>query len=143
MIRLINEDGSQYGLVSLEDAEKRADEIGLDLVEVAPGVYKTLDQGRLLYAANKARKSSRQRTQKTKEVQFSLMIGENDFQIKMKRVLSFLEEGDRVKVVLQLRSREQVRAELIQELLARIKEESGVEGGEPSISGRTAIMVLE
>lgn len=150
-IRLILEDGSQAGFVTLEEAQERASSEGLDLVEVAPGVHKILNQGRLVYAANKARKASKQRQQKTKEVQFRLNIGKSDYDVKIDRIAGFINDGDKVRVLVQLKGREIARGEeVIRELLDRIADSTRtatVDGNanvsEPSISGRTATMILE
>lgn len=137
--------------MSVPDALKKAEEAGLDLVEVSPGakppVCKILDYGKYKYEqqkkANEARK--KQKTVDVKEVKLRPTIGDHDFQVKLRGARKFLENGDKVKVTLRFRGREMAHKDLALEVMSRFKDEladiSKVDL-EPKMEGRQAIMVL-
>ena len=139
------------GVVSIEDAQAAADEAGLDLVEVSPNadppVCKILDYGKFKYEqqkkANEARK--KQKIIDVKEVKVRPGIEEHDYQVKMRNVRRFLENGDKVKVTLRFRGREIAHKDLGLDVLNRIKdeiEELGKAEMQPKMEGRQAIMIL-
>ena len=150
-VRLIDGDGSQAGIVPIEDALRRAQEQGLDLVEVAPGasppVCRIMDFGKFLYQQKKkAHESKRkQHTVHVKEVKFRPNIDEHDYDFKLKNVLRFLEEGDKVKATVQFRGREMARTDLGRKLLARVAQDIGERGvveSSPEMTGNRMHAIL-
>ena len=143
--------GEQVGVVRVEDALRLAGEAGLDLVEVAPNakppVAKLMDYGKYKYeAAQKARDARRnQANTQLKEIRFRLKIDDHDFGVKKGHVERFLSAGDKVKVMIMFRGREQSRPEAGVRLLQRLAEEIGdlatVESM-PRQDGRNMTMVL-
>lgn len=125
-VRLIAEDGVMIGVVSIAEALKRAENVNLDLVEVAPEghppVCKILDYGKMRFEERKKKAAARkkQKTLEKKELQFRLKIEEHDYQVKLRRGLNFLESGHKVRVVLRFRGRELRNQEIGQALMARI-----------------------
>ena len=152
-VRLIDDDGSQVGVVPVEEALQRAREKGLDLVEVAatsrPIVCKIMDYGRFRYEQEKkAREAKKQQHQvDLKEVKYRPNINIHDFETKTNRARKFLEQGKHVKVTIMFRMREMRRPENGYELLRRVREElqdvAKMER-EPSkeLEGRDLTMVL-
>ncbi|NPV27097.1 MAG: translation initiation factor IF-3 [Firmicutes bacterium] len=150
-IRLVSETGEQLGIMSVRDALKVAQEKGLDLVEVAPTakppVCRIMDYGKFKYEQSKREREARkkQRVINIKEIKMRPNIEEHDFQVKVKNVARFLEDGDKVKVTVMFRGREISHAELGQELCARlaeaVKDLAAVER-EPKVEGRNMIMIL-
>lgn len=133
-MRLVESDGSQAGIVPIEEALRRAQEQGLDLVEVAatakPPVCRIMDFGKFLYQQKKKAHESK-RKQKiihVKEVKFRPNIDEHDYDFKLKNVVRFLEEGDKVKATVQFRGREMARQDLGHKLLRRLAEDLGDKG---------------
>ena len=143
--------GEQVGVARVEDALRLAEEAGLDLVEVAPNakppVAKLMDYGKYKYeAAQKARDARRnQANTQLKEIRFRLKIDDHDFGVKKGHVERFLSAGDKVKVMIMFRGREQSRPEAGVRLLQRLAEEIGdlatVESM-PRQDGRNMTMVL-
>lgn len=133
-MRLIDQDGSQVGVVPTDHALRRAREQGLDLVEVAPQakppVCRVMDFGKFLYQQKKKQQESRkkQRTIQVKEVKFRPNIDEHDYAVKMRNLRRFLDEGDKVKTTVQFRGREMARTELGFKLLDRIQQDVGQDG---------------
>ena len=150
-VRLVGPGGEQVGVVRVEDALRLAEEAGLDLVEVAPNakppVAKLMDYGKYKYeAAQKARDARRnQANTQLKEIRFRLKIDDHDFGVKKGHVERFLSAGDKVKVMIMFRGREQSRPEAGVRLLQRLAEEIGelatVESM-PRQDGRNMTMVL-
>lgn len=150
-VRLVGPGGEQVGVVRVEDALRLAREANLDLVEVAPQakppVAKLMDYGKFKYeAAQKARNARRnQSNAQLKEVRMGLKIGDHDYETKMRSVKKFLDEGNKVKVQLRFRGREQARPEVGMRLMERIAddaaENSTVESA-PRQDGRNMVMVL-
>ncbi|WP_254872910.1 translation initiation factor IF-3 [Schaalia sp. Marseille-Q2122] len=150
-VRLVGPGGEQVGVVRLEDALRLAEEAGLDLVEVAPEakppVAKLMDYGKYKYeAAQKARDARRnQANTQLKEIRFRLKIDDHDFGVKKGHVERFLSQGDKVKVMIMFRGREQSRPEAGVRLLQRLADEVGelatVESM-PRQDGRNMTMVL-
>ena len=150
-VRLIDDDGSQVGIVALDDARERAADKGLDLVEVAPEarppVVKVMDYGKFKYeearAAREARK--KQHTIQVKEVKFRPGIEEHDYEFKMRHARRFLEEGNKVKLTMRFRGRQVTHPEIGREVLMRATEdleEVGQIESHPSFEGRIMSMVL-
>lgn len=150
-VRLVGPGGEQVGIVRVEDALRLAEEAGLDLVEVAPDakppVVRLMDYGKYKYeAAQKARDARRnQANTQLKEIRFRLKIDDHDFAVKKGHVERFLNQGDKVKVMIMFRGREQSRPEAGVRLLQRLSEEVGdlatVESM-PRQDGRNMTMVL-
>jgi len=122
-VRLVDADGSQVGIVSIEDALRRAQSRELDLVEVAPQatppVCRIMDYGKFRYEESQRIKESRRKTVQItmKEVKFRPKIGKGDFDTKVRHMIEFLEEGHKVKVTLQFRGREVAHPELGSKIL--------------------------
>lgn len=150
-IRLIDEDGGQLGIVSLDEARSRAEESGLDMVEVAPDsrppVVKLMDHGKLRYEQSRAARDARKRQHRVqvKEVKFRPGIADHDYEFKVRHARRFLEKGDRVKLTLTFRGRQQAHPERGLAVLERVSEElsdvSRIESA-PSREGRLITMVL-
>lgn len=150
-IRLVDHDGEMIGVVSVMEGIKRAQEVGLDLVEISPGaeppVCKILDYGKYKYTMQKKAHEAR-RKQKVitlKEIKLRPNIDKHDLEVKMRSVHKFLEEGDKVKLTLRFRGREMSHQELGRKLLEKIRDELGevvkVEH-HPSMEGRQMIMIV-
>lgn len=150
-VQLIDEDGENKGVVLTEDALRMAEEAGLDLVEIAPNstppVCKILDLGKLKYANQKraAEARKKQKIVEVKEIKMRPNIDTHDYQVKMKAMNKFFEEGDKVKVTLRFRGREMAHQELGMKLLSQVKQDTAeiakVEA-EPKLEGRQMLMVL-
>ncbi|OKL47799.1 translation initiation factor IF-3 [Boudabousia liubingyangii] len=150
-VRLVGPAGEQVGVVRVEDALRLAQEADLDLVEVAPEarppVAKLMDYGKYKYEMAQKERAARRNQANTqmKEVQFRLKIDDHDFETKRGHVVRFLNGGDKVKVVIMFRGREQSRPELGVKLLERLAEsvtEYGTVEARPRIDGRRMNMVL-
>ena len=150
-VRLIDENGQNIGVVSKADAMARAEEAGLDLVEVSPDadppVCKILDFGKFKYQEQKKAAEARkhQKTVEIKEIKMRPGIDDHDYDVKMRAIKRFFEEGDKVKVTLRFRGREMAHQHLGMEVLVRVKNEvepiAKVES-EPRFEGRQMVMVL-
>ncbi|MDF1489844.1 translation initiation factor IF-3 [Tessaracoccus sp. HF-7] len=150
-VRLVGPNGEQVGIVRVEDALRLAAENDLDLVEVAPmarpPVAKLMDYGKFKYeAAQKVRDARRNQSNvTTKEMKLRLKIDKHDYETKKGHVVRFLKEGDKVKITIMFRGREQSRPELGMQLLRRLAEdvtEHGVVESAPKQDGRNMLMVL-
>ena len=130
-MRVIGPDGSQVGIKTLPEALALAQEIDLDLVEVAPlatpPVCRIMDYGKFRYEESQKAKESRKKTSQVtiKEVKFRPKIGKGDFDTKVRHVQQFLEEGHKVKVTLQFRGREMAHPELGSKILDGVIEQVG------------------
>lgn len=150
-VRLIDHDGEQVGIVSIDEAMQRANDVSLDLVEIAPTasppVCKILDVGKLKYQEQKKRSEARkkQKTIEIKEIKIRPNIDDHDYDVKMRSAKRFIGEGDKVKVTLRFRGRELAHQELGARVLERIKEEldliAKVEQM-PKMEGRQMVMVV-
>jgi translation initiation factor IF-3 len=139
------------GIVTIREALRQADEAGLDLVEISPNadppVCKILDYGKYKFEMQKKASEARkkQKVVEVKEIQIRPMIGDNDYQVKLRAAKRFLEEGDKIKVVLRFRGREMAHTEIGFNLLKKMIEDLGnivkVEF-EPKMEGRQVMMVL-
>ncbi|TAM96478.1 MAG: translation initiation factor IF-3 [Rhizobiaceae bacterium] len=150
-VQLIDAEGNNRGIVSINDALLMAEEAGLDLVEIAansePPVAKITDLGKLKYQSQKKASEARkrQKTIEIKEIKMRPNIDTHDYEVKMKAVRRFFDEGDKVKLTLRFRGREMAHLELGMQLLNRVREEveeiAKVEA-EPKLEGRQMMMVL-
>lgn len=150
-VQLINEEGQNLGVVPTDQALRMAEEAGLDLVEISPNaeppVCKILDLGKLKYANQKkaAEARKKQKIVEVKEIKMRPNIDTHDYEVKMKAMNRFFEEGDKVKVTLKFRGREMAHQELGMKLLLQVKEDTlaiaKVEA-EPKLEGRQMMMVL-
>jgi translation initiation factor IF-3 len=150
-VRLVGPAGEQVGVVRIEDALRLAQEADLDLVEVSPDsqppVVKIMDYGKFKYEQAQKLKEARRNQANTilKEVRFRLKIDKHDYETKMKRAVSFLQAGDKVKAMILFRGREQSRPEqgvrLLQKFAEDVAEFGSVEST-PTIDGRNMVMVI-
>jgi translation initiation factor IF-3 len=150
-VRLVGAAGEQRGVVSREDALAEARASGLDLVLVAaeaePPVCKVMDYGKHLFELKKTRAAQRKKQKQiqVKEMKFRPGTEEGDYQVKLRNLKRFLEEGDKAKVSLRFRGREVVHPEIGMALMSRIAEdldELGQVEAEPKFEGRQVVMVL-
>lgn len=150
-VQLIDSEGTNHGDVSIETAMEAAEAAGLDLVEISPNaeppVCKILDLGKLKYESQKKAAAARKKQKiiEIKEIKMRPNIDTHDYEVKMKAVRRFFDDGDKVKVTLRFRGREMAHQELGMELLNRVREETAeiakVEA-EPKLEGRQMMMVL-
>jgi translation initiation factor IF-3 len=150
-VRLVDADGTQLGVVPIDEAIRKAEDRGLDLVEVAaksdPPVCKILDYGKFKYEAQKKKNEARkkQRTIDVKEIKMRPGIDVHDYDVKMRAARRFLNEGDKVKVTMRFRGREMAHQDLGLDVLNRVRDEldelAKVELM-PKMEGRQMIMVI-
>ena len=150
-MRCIDPEGEQLGVLDTFDAIRKAEDFGLDLVEVQPNadppVCKILDYGKFKYEAQKRANEARKKQKiiEVKEIKLRPNIDEHDYQVKMRNVQKFLNAGDKVKVTLRFRGREMAHQELGANVLTRVRDETDefakVEAM-PKMEGRQMIMVL-
>jgi translation initiation factor IF-3 len=150
-VRVIDENGENLGVMYTREAIEQAQSVGLDLVEVSPNVdppvCKFLDIGRYKYEAQKKANEQRkkQKTQEIKEIKMRPNIDDHVYDVKMRKVFEFLEEGDKVKVTMRFRGREMAHGELGMAVLQRVQEQTAdmakVEA-RPRMEGRQMLMVL-
>ncbi len=148
---MIDETGQNVGVVVRQDALDRATAAGMDLVEISPDaeppVCKILDYGKFKYQEQKKATEARKRQKivEIKEIKLRPNIDDHDYDVKMKSIKRFFEEGDKVKVTLRFRGREMAHQSLGMEVLKRVKADletiSKVES-EPRFEGRQMVMVL-
>lgn len=139
------------GVVSIEDAMKRASDQGLDLVEISPNaeppVCKILDFSRYKYDSKKRQQEAKKKQKKVslKEMKFKVNIGQGDFDVKINKIRKFLESGDKVKISLWFKGREIVHRdkghELFQKVLESLGEVAKIDS-EPKMEGKQIIMIL-
>jgi len=150
-IRLIGAEGENVGVVTPERGMALADQAGLDLVEIspnaAPPVCKIMDFGKFKYEQQKRESEARKKQKiiEIKEVKFRPNTDINDYDVKMRNVFKFLENGDKVKVTLRFRGREMAHLNLGRELLERVAEdtkEAGRVENFPKMEGRQMIMLI-
>ena len=150
-VQLIDQNGTNHGTVDIQSALERAAEAGLDLVEISPNtsppVCKILDVGKYKYQAQKkaAEARKKQKVVEVKEIKFRPMIDDHDYEVKMRSMRRFFDEGDKVKVTLRFRGREMAHQELGTKLLERVRGDvanlAKVEM-EPRLEGRQMVMVM-
>ena len=150
-VRLVDADGQMVGVVPVAQALERAQAVGLDLVEVspnaAPPVCKILDYGKFKYEAQKKASAARKKQKiiDVKEIKMRPNIDDNDYNIKMRKIYQFLDEGDKVKVTLRFRGRELAYQDLAMNLLERVRDELGDQAKVeqfPKMEGRQMVMIM-
>jgi translation initiation factor IF-3 len=150
-VRLIDEEGEMLGIMSAREALMKAEEAGLDLVEISPNadppVCKILDYGKFRYQEQKKRNEARkkQKVIEIKELKLRPVIDDHDLEVKLKAAHRFLDEGDKVKFTLRFRGREMAHQDIGMKLLVRVKETLGDKikiEQEPKAEGRQIIMVV-
>ena len=150
-VRVIDENGENLGVMYTREATEQANAVGLDLVEVSPNadppVCKFLDVGKFRYEAQKKANLARktQKTQEIKEIKMRPNIDDHDYDVKMRNVFRFIEDGDKVKVTLRFRGRELSHQQLGMNLLRRVQDDvvevAKVEAY-PRMEGRQMLMVI-
>ncbi len=150
-VRLIDQEGEQIGIKSIDEAMRAAEEKGMDLVEVAPQanppVCRIMDYGKYKYEQAKKEKEAKknQNVMNVKEVQMGVKIDDHDFDVKLKQARRFLKNKDKVKVRLKFRGREMMHQEIGHELMERLIEGTedlgSVESG-PNMEGRNMMMFI-
>ncbi|MBE5251483.1 MAG: translation initiation factor IF-3 [Enterobacterales bacterium endosymbiont of Blomia tropicalis] len=154
-VRLTGIDGEQIGIVSLREALEKAEESGVDLVEISPNaeppVCRIMDYGKFLYEKSKSSKEQKkkQKVIQVKEIKFRPGTDDGDYQVKLRNLIRFLEEGDKAKITLRFRGREMAHQQIGMEVLNRVRKDlcedldlAIVESFPSKIEGRQMIMVL-
>lgn len=150
-MRLIGADGAQIGVVPLDRALATAREASLDLVEISPNasppVCKIMDHGRFKFELNKKQHSAKkkQKTVQIKEIKFRPGTEEGDYNVKLRNLVKFLEQGDKTKITLRFRGREMAHRELGAKLLKRVEadlSELATVEQFPKLEGRQMVMVM-
>ena len=150
-VRLVDLDGEPIGVVPIEEALDRALKAGVDLVEISPNaeppVCRIMDFGKFLYEKSKSQKeqTKKQKQVQIKEIKFRPGTDEGDYQVKLRNLIRFLEDGDKAKVTLRFRGREMAHQDLGMNVLERVKndlEELAVVESFPRVEGRQAVMML-
>ena len=150
-VRLVKEDGTMVGVTPIREALAMAADAGLDLVEISPNaeppVCKILDFGKFKYEIQKNRNEARkkQKVIDVKEIKLRPGIDSHDYEVKMRAVTRFLEEGDKVKVTMRFRGREMVHQELGAQVLDRVRTQFDAAAKVeqmPRLEGRQMVMVL-
>ena len=150
-MRLVGAGGEQIGVVPLAEAKKLAEESSLDLVEISPQaeppVCKVMDYGKFRFEEQKKRQASRKKQKQTqvKEIKFRPGTDIGDYNVKLRNLRRFLDEGDKAKVTMRFRGREHAHRELGLEMLQRVEKDladvSNMES-RPQMEGRQMVMVL-
>lgn len=150
-MRLIGPDGNQVGVLDTRDAMRKAMEYGLDLVEISPNavppVCRIMDYGKHVFDLKKERNLQKKKQKQTqlKEMKFRPGTEEADYQVKLRNIRRFLEEGDKAKVTLRFRGREMLHQDLGLDLMHRVRddlEEMAAVESEPKMEGRQMTMIL-
>ncbi|WP_406703351.1 translation initiation factor IF-3 [Sodalis sp.] len=151
-VRLTDIDGEQVGIVSLNEALEKAEEAGVDLIEISPNaeppVCRIMDYGRFLYEKSKSTKEQKkkQKVIQVKEIKFRPGTDEGDYQVKLRNLVRFLENGNKAKITLRFRGREMAHQQIGIEMLNRVRDDLSelaiVESFPSKIEGRQMIMVL-
>ncbi|MHB1951392.1 MAG: translation initiation factor IF-3 [Acidiferrobacteraceae bacterium] len=150
-VRLIGADGQQVGVVSLQEARQAAEAATLDLVEISPNasppVCRIMDYGKFQYEESKRRHAAKRKQKQIqiKEVKFRPGTDIGDYQVKLRNLIRFLENGDKAKITLRFRGREMAHQELGIQLLKRVEEDLsgvGVVEQRPRLEGRQMVMVI-
>lgn len=150
-VRLIGADGEQVGVISTQEALQKAEDAGVDLVEISPNarppVCKLTDYGKYLYQMEKKKKDDKkkQKVVEVKEVKFTPKIGQHDFDYRLKRIIKFIEKGNKVKVTVYFRGREMAHTDLgfkiANQVLENVKDLVTVERA-PKMEGRNLSLFL-
>jgi translation initiation factor IF-3 len=150
-VRLIDAEGQQVGVLRTREALERAEEEGMDLVEIVPNVEppvcRLMDFGKFLFEQKKKRAEARknQKQVEIKEIKFRPGTEEGDYQVKLRNLTRFLNEGDKAKVTMRFRGREHAHRDLGLELLQRVEKdlaEISIIEQQPQMEGRQMVMVL-
>jgi len=150
-VRCMGDDGTNYGIISTKEAQSTADDLGLDLVLIAPDgkppVAKIMDYGKFKYQQEKKKKEAKkkQKVIEVKEIKLSVKIAENDVNYKVKHAIEFLEAGKHVKFRVFLKGREMAHPEAGVEVLKRVwpmVEDIGVMDKQPKLEGRYVNMYV-
>jgi translation initiation factor IF-3 len=150
-VRLIGQEGEQVGVVSIADAQRAAEEAELDLVEISPNaeppVCRIMDYGKYLFEENKKKHAAKKKQKQiqVKEIKFRPGTDIGDYQVKLRNLIKFLKNGDRVKVTMRFRGREMAHQELGLQMLQRLEgdlAEYGTVEQRPRIEGRLMVMVV-
>ena len=150
-VRLIGADGQQVGVVSIAIALSQAEEAGMDLVEISPNVTppvcRVMNYGKFQYEESKRKHAAKKKQKQIqiKEVKFRPGTDIGDYQVKLRNLIRFLQEGDKAKITLRFRGREMAHQELGTKLLKRVEEdlrEYGTVEQFPRLEGRQMVMVI-
>ena len=150
-VRLIGPQGGQVGIVDLDEALRQADEAELDLVEIVPNsqppVCRIMDFGKFLFEQSKKKHAAKKKQKQiqVKEVKFRPGTDDGDYQVKLRNISRFLQNGDKVKVTLRFRGREMAHQELGSKMLDRIEadmQQNGDVEQKAKLEGRQMIMIL-
>jgi translation initiation factor IF-3 len=150
-VRLIDAEGEQVGVVSITEAKQLAEESELDLVEIVPNaeppVCRVMDHGKFVFEQSKKKHAAKKKQKQiqVKEIKFRPGTDDGDYQIKLRNLIKFLTNGDKVKITLRFRGREMAHQELGTKMLKRIEadlEEYGIVEQFPKMEGRQMVMVL-
>ena len=150
-VRLIGADGTQVGIVPTSEAKRLAEDAGLDLVEIsptaAPPVCRIMNFGKFQYEEAKKRHAAKKKQKQiqVKEVKFRPGTDVGDYQVKLRNLIKFLENGDKAKITLRFHDREMAHQELGMQLLKRVEEDLkdlGVVEQHPRMEGRQMVMVI-
>jgi len=150
-VRVVGPEGDQIGVMTSRDALARAQEFGLDLVEIAPQadppVCRIMDWGKFRFEQSKKAQAARKKQKQiqVKEIKFRPGTDDHDYDVKMRNLRKFIEEGNKVKVTLRFRGREMAHQELGRDLLKRVEEAMSVETTVeqfPRMEGRQMVMML-
>ncbi|AUB83690.1 translation initiation factor IF-3 [Candidatus Thiodictyon syntrophicum] len=150
-VRLIGADGNQVGVVRVREALEMAEEAGMDLVEIVPTaeppVCRLMDYGKFRFDQKKKQNEAKKKQKQVqiKEIKFRPGTDEGDYQVKLRNLIRFLEEGDKAKVTMRFRGREHAHRELGLELLKRVETDlapHSIVEQQPQMEGRQMVMVL-
>jgi translation initiation factor IF-3 len=148
---LIDTEGQQIGIVSLREAQEKAQQAELDLVEIVPTakppVCRIMDYGKFIFEQNKKQHAAKKKQKQVqiKEIKFRPGTEEGDYQVKLRNLIRFLEDGDKAKITLRFRGREMAHQELGQNLLKRLETDLvnyGLVEQQPKMEGRQMVMVI-
>ncbi len=150
-IRLIGLDGNALGVTSVDAALKLAAEAGVDLVEISPNaeppVCRIMDYGKFLYEKSKSQKEQKkkQKQVQVKEIKLRPATDEGDYQVKLRNLRRFLDDGDKAKITLKFKGREMAHQDLGLEVLKRVEQDTAdiaVVEAQSKVEGKQAVMVL-
>ncbi|HAO32553.1 MAG TPA: translation initiation factor IF-3 [Candidatus Competibacter sp.] len=150
-VRLIDQDGEQAGIVSLLQAKRMAEEAELDLVEISPNakppVCRIMDYGKYRFELAKKQQEAKKKQKQiqVKEIKFRPGTDEGDYQVKLRNLIRFLNEGDKAKVTLRFRGREMAHQDIGSQLLKRVEDDLAPYGAveqRPRLEGRQMVMTI-
>ncbi|MGD9600871.1 MAG: translation initiation factor IF-3 [Gammaproteobacteria bacterium] len=150
-VRLIAADGQNVGIVPVAEAHRQAQESGLDLVEIVPTadppVCRVMDFGKFLFEANKKKHAAKRKQKQiqVKEIKLRPATDDGDYEIKMRNVKRFLEDGDKVKITLRFRGREMAHQDLGAKMLERVETDLvglAIVEQHPKLEGRQMVMLI-